>query len=318
MQASLRQCAVVGVDVSKSWLEFASDGDGGSRGRVANEPQALQRFLAGFAPGTIGMEATGGYHRRLAHLAHAAGWRVYVLNPLQVKRFRQSLGVRGKTDRHDAAAILRLLQQRRDELRLWAPVSAVQEELRGLLIERANRVKHATAFLANISCPQDKRQAQAFFATSLRQLEQRIVQLVRAEPRLSRAYDLLLTVPGIGPITAASLGNLLVRVPFRSSDALVAFVGLDPRPNDSGEHAGVRHLTKRGPSELRRLLYLVGSSAARCRMTRPLYERLRTRRSTTEAIVILGRKLLRVAFAVYRSNQPFDAVKLLPTDAAMT
>lgn len=314
MQASQR-CPVVGVDVSKASIEFASDDEGGRRGRVPNEAQALQRWLSGWPAGVIGMEATGGYHRALAQLAHAAGWRVYVLNPLQVKRFRQSLGVRGKTDRHDAAAILQLLLQRSDLLRPWVPASAVQEELRGLLVERANRVKHATAYLANIASPQEQREARAFFTAALRRLEQRIAQLVRAEPKLSRAYDLLLTVPGIGPITAASLANLLVRIPFRSSDALVAFVGLDPRPNDSGEHAGVRHLTKRGPGELRRLLYLVGSSAARCSAIRPLYQQLRTRRSTTEAIVILGRKFLRIAFAIYRSEQPFDATKLLPQAA---
>lgn len=317
MQASQR-CPVVGVDVSKASIEFASDAEGGCRGRVPNEVAALRGWLSSGPPGVIGMEATGGYHRTLANLAYAAGWRVYVLNPLQVKRFRQSLGVRGKTDRHDAAAILQLLLQRQDQLRSWQPVSAVQEELRALLSERANRVKHATAYLANISCAQDKHEAQAFFHAALQSLERRIAQLVRAELKLSRAYDLLLTVPGIGPITAASLANLLVRIPFRNSDSLVAFVGLDPRPNDSGEHAGARHLTKSGPGELRRLLYLAGSSAARCQATRPLYQRLRTRRSTTEAIVILGRKLLRIAFAIYRSDQPFDATKLTPAGATMT
>lgn len=317
MQASQR-CPVIGVDVSKASIEFACEADGGRRGRVPNEVAALGRWLAGWPAGVIGMEATGGYHRVLAQVAHAAGWRVYVLNALLVKRFRQSLGVRGKTDRHDAAAILQLLLQRPAQLRPWVPASAVQEELRALLVERANRVKHATAYLANIACQEDKRQVRAFFAACLRRLEQRIAQLVRAESKLSRAYDLLLTVPGIGPITAASLANLLVRVPFRNSDALVAFVGLDPRPNDSGEHTGVRHLTKRGPGELRRLLYLVGSSAARCSAVRPLYQQLRTRRSTTEAIVILGRKFLRIAFAIYRSEQPFDATKLLPAATAMT
>jgi transposase len=188
MQVS-QQCPVVGVDVSKASIEFASDTEGGHRGRVPNEANALQKWLAGWPAGVIGMEATGGYHRLLAQLAHAAGWRVYVLNPLLVKRFRQSLGVRGKTDRHDAAAILQLLLRCADQLRPWVPASAVQEELRGLLMERANRVKHATAYLANIACPQDKRQARAFFASALRRLEQRIAQLVRAEPRLSRAYD---------------------------------------------------------------------------------------------------------------------------------
>jgi hypothetical protein len=47
----------------------------------------------------------------------------------------------------------------------------------------------------------------------------------------------------------------------KSADACVAFTGLNTRPDESGQHHGKRCLSKRGPSELRRLLYLAALSA---------------------------------------------------------
>jgi hypothetical protein len=47
-----------------------------------------------------------------------------------------------------------------------------------------------------------------------------------------------------------------------NADAFVAFTGLDPRPDDSGQHHGKRRLSKRGPTELCRLLYLAALSGS--------------------------------------------------------
>ncbi|MDR0633298.1 MAG: transposase [Holosporales bacterium] len=48
------------------------------------------------------MEATGCYHQALANFLHESGQRVSVVNPLQIKRFRESKFVRQKTDKSDA------------------------------------------------------------------------------------------------------------------------------------------------------------------------------------------------------------------------
>jgi len=73
------------------------------------------------------------------------------------------------------------------------------------------------------------------------------------------------------------LVNTLERVPLKSADAFVAFTGLDPRPDDSGQHRGKRRLSKRGPSELRRLLYLAAMAAKKTAAWKPLFEHYRTK-----------------------------------------
>ncbi|MBH1979278.1 MAG: IS110 family transposase, partial [Comamonadaceae bacterium] len=121
------------------------------------------------------------------------------------------------------------------------------------------------------------------------------------------------TITGIGPQTTAVLAALLSRFEFANSDALVAYSGLDPRPNDSGTKRGRRRLSKKGPALLRRQMYLTGMSASHSKALKPLYQSIRAKGfATTEAFVILGRKLLRVAFAVWKGSEIFDPTRLMP------
>jgi transposase len=103
---------------------------------------------------------------------------------------------------------------------------------------------------------------------------------------------------------------------FHSSDALIAFLGYDPRANDSGHHRGRRRLSKRGPAEMRRLLYAAAMAAARTKAWKPFYERDRARGlSSTEAIIVLARRLARTAFSIARHNTTFDPARLTGTCA---
>jgi hypothetical protein len=54
-------------------------------------------------------------------------------------------------------------------------------------------------------------------------------------------------------------------------------------------------------------MYMAAMSASHSKVFGPLYQQLRGRGfKTTEALVILARKLLRVAYAVWRTAQPFE------------
>jgi transposase len=82
----------------------------------------------------------------------------------------------------------------------------------------------------------------------------RVKELTDKDPKRKEHVRHMLTLDGVGKVVAPSLVNALERLPLKSADAFVAFTGLDPRPNESGRYRGKRRLSKRGPSELRRLL----------------------------------------------------------------
>jgi transposase len=93
----------------------------------------------------------------------------------------------------------------------------------------------------------------------------------------------------------------------KSADAFAAFTGLDPRPDDSGQRRGKRRLSKRGPAELRRLLYLAAMSAIKTKTWRPLYEHYRAKGlSSTATLVILAR----TAWSIYTYKTVFDPARL--------
>ncbi|MDB5855890.1 MAG: family transposase [Herminiimonas sp.] len=82
---------------------------------------------------------------------------------------------------------------------------------------------------------------------------------------------------------------------------------MDPRPSDSGQKHGRRRLSKRGPAEGRRLLYNVGMAAARSKTWKQVYEHYRKLGwASTPTILIIARKILRIAFAICKSGATFD------------
>jgi transposase len=87
-------------------------------------------------------------------------------------------------------------------------------------------------------------------------------------------------------------------------------------PNDSGTKKGRRRLSKRGPALLRRQMYLAAFAASHSKALKPLYTHIRAKGfSMTESMVILARKLLRVAFAIWKGQETFNPEQLLQNAA---
>jgi transposase len=144
-------------------------------------------------------------------------------------------------------------------------------------------------------------------------IDREIEQILASQPDIQAQAKCLRSVPGIGLLTGAALLNLFRRLPAVRADVVVAFTGLDPRPCDSGQKRGKRHLSKRGPSELRRLLFNAAMSAAKTKHWRPYSERERTKGlPTTAALVAIARRLVRVAFALFKKQIHFnpDRIKI--------
>ncbi|MBB4868033.1 transposase, partial [Pseudomonas nitritireducens] len=86
----------------------------------------------------------------------------------------------------------------------------------------------------------------------------------------------------------------------------VAFLGLDVRLKESGRYSGRRKLTKQGDPEIRRLLYNAAMAASRTLRWRELYQGYLARGlKRTQALVILARKLARIAFALMTTEQVY-------------
>jgi transposase len=308
----------IGADVAKEEIVVACASQSFAPRKIANRHSSLVAWLKGLPMGSrIGMEATGAYHELLAELAHKMSFVVYVLNPKDTRHYAKGMGLRGKTDRVDAELIARLVAHEYAELKPWRPPTPEQRQLDRLLKRRAKLSRIEVALKQSLS-------GLAGFAIDLKALLTRLHALIaridakilahmQASPERQAHYARLQRITGVGPVVGSALLNPLERLPFGSADAFVAFTGLDPRPDDSGQHRGRRRLSKRGPSELRRLLFVAAMAAARTRAWKPLYEHHRAKGlSSTAVLVILARRIARTAWSIYTHKTTFDAQRLMP------
>lgn len=302
----------IGADIAKATFQATSHDGSIPAATIDNEPKAIRRWLKTLPPGAcIAVEATSSYHRRLAELAHAQGFKVYVLNPAQLSYYARSIGRRAKTDRLDAQMLARYLAREHLELHPWQPPTALQRHLDELIGHRALLVKQRTAL-------RQASQQRSVVQKAMLQLDEAMsatIAAVDAELRVTTAkHDVLraqLTrlkaLPGVGPLVGIALANRLTALPLRSADAAVAYAGLDPRTCESGTYRGRKKLSKRGDAELRRLLYVAAMAAARNPAIAPLVATWRRRGlSAIAAYNVLARRLLRAAWSLLRHDTQFD------------
>lgn len=301
----------IGVDVSKTHLTVCLDADQPLQ-EIPNTASAIDHWLARLpaAPIAVAVEATNTYHLAVAERTRRAGHTVYLVDGYRLSRYRDSLGGRAKTDATDARLLQRYLARERADLRPWTPPPPGYASIQRLLHRRATLVRARVALQQSFAeLPELKRSATA----TLRQLE-RLDTLI--QKRLRQALRQLgwhthaqrcQAIEGVGPLTAAALVLAFQRGAFRHADAFVAFLGLDVRVRESGQFRGRRKLTKRGDPELRRLLYLAAMQASRSATWQPFYQRHLARGlSKIQALVILARKLARVAFALLKNHTDYQ------------
>ena len=274
---------------------------------VPNQSEAIVAYLKSLqGPVRIAIESTSNYHRRWVELALARGFEVYLINPRQLAHYREVVNQRNKTDPADAWLLARFLAHEAEQLRPCQPQDAHAQALWALLKRRAKVVEARKQL--QLSFREIQLSAQALFtqfARLLARIDQRIQHAIQTLG-WNDDYQRCLTIPGVGPLNAAALVAAYHRGVFASSDAFVAFIGIDVRMRESGGYKGKRKLTKRGEAEIRRLLYCATQPAASYPPFKAYYQQqIDKGLSKIAAKVILARKLTRIAFALMRNQTLF-------------
>lgn len=310
----------VGIDIAKATFEVAVVADGAvTLGSYRNDRDGISGFLAWLktleaTPVRVGMEATGRYWEALAMALHQADYAVSVVNPAQISAFRTAHLKRAKTDRTDARLIATFCQQCQPPL--WLPPPPPVHELQALthhyqtLVTERDRVHNRLKALNPSDFVTDQlRDHVTFLNRQIKALVKQIRTHMQGDDDLKRNRELLLSIPGIGPVAvAALLGELGDASHFASADQLVAYAGLCPTIFTSGTsvHKPSR-LSKTGNAFLRKVLYM---PAVVARLHNPRIKALSDRMTAKgkckmEIIGAAMHKLLRIVFGVLRSQTPF-------------
>ena len=125
------------------------------------------------------------------------------------------------------------------------------------------------------------------------------------------------TIPGIGAVTAAVLTAFILDIDrFDTPGQLVAYFGVLPIEVASGvDRDGQARtprryvMSRRGNDLVRRYLWMAALSAIRCNpAVRALYARVVAKHPQHKAVAVghAMRKLLHLAFAIWKTRRPFD------------
>jgi transposase len=300
----------LGIDVAKDFLDLAVRPSGQTL-RVANAPAALAAALGRVGvPALTVLEASGGYERVALHTLQAAQVPVARVNPRQVRDFARATGQLAKTDRIDAA----LLAQYGEAMRptptppvdaATARLAALVERRRQLVAMREaerNRQREAPAAVAA-----DLAAHLAFLGERIAALDAQIQTAIAADAALHQRAALLRSVPGVGPVLAATLLAELPELGHASGKALAALAGVAPFARDSGRSYGRRHVWG-GRAPLRATLYMAALVASQHNpIIHAFYARLVAAGKPKKlALVACMRKLLVMLNAIVRHHTPFQ------------
>lgn len=300
---------VVGVDVAKAEIVvYRSDLQ--QIEIVANERSSLRKWLKKLPAHTaIGLEATGIYHLDTTELAHDMGHDVYVIDGSRVSKYRESLGIRAKTDASDAHLLARYLTKESDTLRIWSPPPRAYTQLKSLLLRRAKLIQCRVKMKQSWEAESQMEEAFDEFLAAIDHFEKAIQTTLKAlaeEAGIQEQVKRCQAVEGVGVLTGTAMATAFIRGDFANSDAFIAFLGLDLRVRQSGQKDQERRLSKRGDSEWRRLLHNSSMAASRSKTWKPFYESYLARGfKATQALVILARKLARVMFSLMKNETKY-------------
>jgi len=300
---------VVGIDIAKAEV-VAYRTDQQTIEVIKNERSTLKRWLKTLpAQSAIALEATNIYHLNTVELAHEMGHQVYVVDAYRVSHYRRGVGQRAKNDPCDARLLARYLTHEQTKLRVWSPPPKAYSSLKSLLHRRATLIRNHTGLMlswANEPLLKKVRTAQQAAFKQADQAIQKLLRKVSKEAGIDEHIDRCKAIEGVGELTATGLATTFMRGDFANSDAFIAFLGMDLDVDDSGKKKGVRHLTKKGDPEIRRLAYNAAMAACRSSKWKPFYESYLARGfSKTQALVVLARKLCRVAFALMKNQSEY-------------
>ena len=304
---------VVGIDISRDHLDIYDPAIGRAE-RFPNSAATATGLAQRFAGDGVSVvfEATGHYDTALRRALAKTGVAYSRVNPARARDFARAAGYLAKTDAVDARMLadmgrrleltkapevdpdrerLALLNRRRDQL-----VSTRQQE-------RVRRKAGGDAAIdASIAAHLD------WLDGEIEALEAAIADLIKASPALLSLANLLRSVPGVGPVTAATLIALAPELGHRSPKSIAALAGLAPINADSGRYRGQRSI-RGGRKRIRNALYVAAVVASRTKSRfATFYRTLRDAgKSPKQAFVALARKLLVTLNAIARDREPFHA-----------
>lgn len=281
---------------TKSTIEYENSGEG-IRKFIEKNYAKLQNSLCV-------LETTGGYELELLYTLIDKGIKVHRADTRKVRNFARSFGQNAKTDSLDAKILALYAHDRQDKLSLFEPQSKEQlylfklvqrtDDLTQILVAEKNRLQAPGSDLIKDSIEN----IITLFEEEIDTLRQEIQSIIDKDSLLKKKQEVLITIPGIGPIISTELLVLLPELGTMCRRKIASLTGVAPQSNESGKFIGYRK-TGKGRHKVKQKLFLAAMSARNSKTDlKAFYERLILKgKKKMVAMTALMRKIIVIANA---------------------
>lgn len=280
---------------------------------LADPADLVQTAQAADGPVLVVLEATGGYERRWVAALADAGIAVVVVDPKRVRHFAKGVGLLAKTDRLDARVIARYAEAVRPRPREIA--SEKQAELRDLVTRRRQLITLRTMEQNRLGTAAGAARTSIHavlrvVAMQIDTLDVAIAKLVESDDDWKDQADRLMSVPGVGPVTAATLVAEVPELGRLNRQQIAALVGVAPVNRDSGQFRGKRFIAG-GRAVVHTTVYMAALTAKRFNPAlRRFADRLTAAGKPAKVVIIAcARKLLTLLNALAKTKTSWNPQK---------
>ena len=269
-------------------------------------------------PAVYLMEATGVYYEQLAWYLHSQNCNLSVVLPNKAKKYKESLGLKSKTDRIDARGLAQMACEQ--QCIKWQPLSDNVYKLRLVTRQIQNLSEQSTALSNQLHALQhgmfrDKdiekmlQKQLAVLKKNKALLKIKVQELVNADPLLKQKFEKIAKIKGLGyQSLAVIVAETNGFAAFQSAAQLVSYAGYDVVANDSGKRKGKTKISKKGNSRIRRSLHFPAFNMIKYKVSvfNNLYQRVYEKsKLKMKAYTAVQKKLLTTIYALWKNDQAF-------------
>lgn len=322
----------VGIDVSKSKVDVALIKNNDKRSIInaifENNIKGMKKLSSylrkenklDLTTTLICMEYTGIYSRCLLKYLYENKCLIWMEMPVKIIR---SIGLqRGKSDKIDAEKIALYAYKNAEDAELWQPKNEVLQKIQDLLSLRERLIRTINALqipineLKTIGDQQAAAMIQRSCRASIKALErdieavnEKLDELIKQDDNLKKLYDLSVSVPGVGKITALSM--LCFTNAFKiyhEGKQLACYCGVAPFEHSSGTSVrGKSRVSNMANKVLKRYLHMGAMAAIKDKGDMQQYYNRKVAEGKNKMLVlnaVRNKMVLRIA-AVIRKGTPY-------------
>ena len=330
-----------GIDLHKKTSFITTIDNNGhvvKRSNLTNDETKIIDFFSTLDADTkIVIESTSNWYW-LYDLLIDAGFDVVISNPVKTKAIASAKIKNDKLDSHMLAQLLRadliatvhvsdmpmrqlkeLLRHRsklvRDKVRMKNRIHSILSKNNITVPVSDLFGKKGLVFVDHISLPAYQRRQVDTYLELLHSIDEQVSILtdeIRVAAKTDATAKLLMTIPGVGPITAmfmtAEIGDISRFPTYRH---LSSYAGLVPSLNASADKHRIGRITKQGSPYLRTALVEAAQAAVRTKSRLNIFFRRRIVRSGYQkAIVATAHKIIQYAYFILRDQKPYHEAKI--------